>query len=174
MDKYEGMFKAEEIAYDVKRISNEIAKAEELSVKEPEVFKKVALGQMTAPEGMTDTAINIVYAEKMMAEGNMSEATRAIRNQTFKQTARGQEIAMEKARATNLNDPQSFIQQVIEAKMQNVGKKLWDLSVKKEGTAKQAATKKIKVEVDKLKAEIDRKKISISEAQEIIDKLRCK
>lgn len=174
-EKYKGLQDQADVQYDVKTLEDQIARAIELSDKEPARFKKIALGQMKAPEGMTDTAVNIVYAEKMLEAGNNAEAFRALRNHSLKQTERGQEIAMERARATNVNDAQAFMQQVIDARMQNIGKKLWEFSTKeKTGTARKATTEKIKREVETVKKEIDSKQLDIEEAQKLIDQLRCK
>jgi hypothetical protein len=173
--KYEGLQSSADVTYDVKTLEDQIARAMDMSEKDPVRFKKIALGQMNAPEGVTDTAVNIVYAEKMLAEGNNAEAFRAIRNHSLKQTERGQEIAMENARATNVNDAQAFIQKVIEAKMMNAGKKLYEFSTKeKTGSAKRATTEKIKQEVKRVKEVIDKKQLDIDEAQKLIDELGCK
>lgn len=173
--KYEGLQASADVTYDVKTIEDQIARAMDMSEKDPVRFKKIALGQMNAPEGVTDTAVNIVYAEKMLESGNNAEAFRAIRNHSLKQTERGQEIAMENARATNVNDAQAFIQKVIEAKMMNAGKKLYEFSTKeKTGSSKKAATEKIKQEVKRVKEVIDKKQLDIDEAQKLIDELGCK
>jgi hypothetical protein len=174
-EKYKGLQDQADVTYDVKTLEDQIARAMDMSEKDPVRFKKIALGQMNAPEGVTDTAVNIVYAEKMLAEGNNAEAFRAIRNHSLKQTERGQEIAMENARATNVNDAQAFIQKVIEAKMMNAGKKLYEFSTReKTGSAKKATTEKIKEEVKRVKEVVDKKQLDIDEAQKLIDELGCK
>jgi len=173
--KYEGLQSSSDVTYDVKTLEDQIARAMDMSEKDPVRFKKIALGHMNAPEGVTDTAINIVYSEKMLEEGNGAEAFRAIRNHSLKQTERGQEIAMENARATNVNDAQAFIQKVIEAKMMNAGKKLYEFSTReKSGSSKKAATEKIKQEVRRVKEIVDSKQLDIAEAQKLIDELGCK
>lgn len=161
--------------YTETNIVDQMAKAFEIVDTKPENAKRIALGFEQPPEGMTETAISIAYAEKMLEQGKVKEASDAIRSRSLRQTERGQEIVQERAASTNVNDPMTFIKQVIKARMDLAGKKAMKFSFKEEtSTEKQITTEKIKKETKTIKEKfIDNKKLDIEEAQRIIDSLIC-
>jgi len=156
-------------------IADQMARAFEFLKAEPELSRRVAFGMEPAPAGLRETAVAIAYAEAQKEAGNLKEFSDAYRSRSLRQTARGQEIVLEKAAATNVHDPAVFIEQVLQKRMENQGKKLWELSAKKEGSASgRKAFEKIKSEAKNIKRTVvSSREMDIAEAQAIIDSLIC-
>lgn len=162
-----------EASYTTISLSDQMARAFEFVEKNLALAKKIAYGMEPAPAGLKESAISIAYNEKMFLDGNIKEFGKSYRSRSLRQTARGQEIVLEKAAAVNQNHPLYFARQVIEARTALAGKKMFDVKTKIEEPAK-LAYKKIKSEAASMKKEIvDIKKLDIAEAQKIIDELTC-
>jgi hypothetical protein len=162
-----------EASYTTISLADQMARAFEFVNNNLALAKKIAYGMEPAPAGLKESAISIAYNEKMFLEGNIKEFGKSYRSRSLRQTARGQEIVLERAAEVNQNHPLYFARQVIEARTALAGKKMFDVKTKTEAPAK-LAYKKIKAEAASVKKEIvDVKKLDIAEAQKIIDELTC-
>lgn len=175
-DKWENELALEPQAMYTKiGIADQMARAFDFIKAEPDLARRVAFGMEPAPNGLRETAVAIAYAENQKELGNLKEFSDSYRSRSLRQTARGQEIVLERGAATNINDPEHFIKQVLEARMSQQGKKLWQLSAKpeKEITGKKGF-EKIRQEVKPLKRTVsETRKMDIEAAQRIIDSLIC-
>lgn len=175
-EKYETELKEEPLAlYSKIGIVDQMAKAFHIVEKNPEIARKINYGMEEAPVGVRESAVSIAYAETMRESGNWKEYANAVRSRSLRQTERGQEIVLERAASTNVNDPQNFIKQVLEARMELVDKKAMDFSFKEKPVGTKAkVTEKIKGEARSIKDKfLDKKKMDMEEAQRIIDSLIC-
>lgn len=175
-EKYSDELKDESGAtYSEVQIVDQMAKAFEIVDNNPINAKRIAYGMEVAPEGVRESAISIAYAEKMRETGNIKEYSNATRSRSLRQTERGQEIVLERAASTNLNDPVNFIKQLLQARIEGIGKKSFKFSFKEKSiTEKKAFINKVKSESKTIKDKfLDKKKIDIEEAQRIIDSLIC-
>jgi len=164
-----------EANYTTINLADQMARAIKFVDENPKLAKKIAYGMEPAPSGLRESAVSIAYNEKMYQEGNMGEFGKSYRSRSLRQTARGQEIVLEKAAEVNQNHPLYFARQVIEARTAQIGKKLFEISKdsKTEAPVKRAL-KKMNEKTESLKKEIvDSKTLDITEAQKIIDSLIC-
>ena len=164
-----------EATYTTIGIADQMARAVKFVDENPKLAKKIAYGIEPAPAGLRESAVSIAYNEKMYQDGNMNEFGKSYRSRSLRQTARGQEIVLERAAEVNLNHPLYFARQVIEARTAQIGKKLYELSTKdKPDAPAKRAYKEINEKASRLKKEIvDTKTLDITEAQKIIDSLIC-
>lgn len=159
--------------YTTVSIPDQMSRAFQLAEQEPKLTKKVAYVMEPSPSGVRETAVSIAYANKMLEEKNYEEFGKAYRSRSLRQSARGQEIVLEKGADVNINSPEHFMKQVLDARANQAGKKIFDVK-KSEGGPKQEAMKRVRVEAGKLKQEIvQQKNLDIQEAQKIIDGLIC-
>lgn len=164
-----------EAQYTTISLADQMARAVKFVDENPAFAKRIAYGMEPAPSGLRESAVSIAYNEKMYQEGNMAEFGKSYRSRSLRQTARGQEIVLERAAEVNQNHPLFFARQVIEARTAQLGKKLFELSTKeKPESPARRAYKEINDRASRLKAEIvDSKSLDITEAQKIIDSLIC-
>lgn len=136
---------------------------------------RIATGMKEAPKGQTSAAVNIVMAEKALADGDYQLYSSLVRNRSIAQTRRGQEIVSEKLSVTD-NNVARYVKDVIGTRLEKLGDGyLAGVDKIKGESKKQRAIKIIDKEVKKAKQKISRsKEMDIQEAQSIIDKLICK
>jgi hypothetical protein len=174
-EKYKEELEAQpEATYTEVTIADQMAKSFEIVKKHPDRAKNIALGVEPAPAGLTESAVSIAYAETMMSKGKWAEFAEATRSRSLRQTQRGQEIVMEKAAATNVNDPVAFTKKIIQARMEVIGKKGYKPNFfDKKDTPKTRFTEKVKQESKRARNELNKKQLDIKEAQKLIDELKC-
>ncbi len=174
VEKYEEELSSQPNAfYPTINIADQVAKSIDLLEADPELGRKIAYGMEQSPNDIRETAVAIVYAERMLEEGNYEEYGRVVRARSLRQSLRGQEIVLEKSASTNVNNPEHFISQVVNAKMALAGKRFMNVKAKKDAPSKRALDR-IKKETSKIKKDIvNLESIDISEAQKIIDSLAC-
>lgn len=173
--RFEAELEGQDAYYNRVTLAEDTAKAIEFADKETELARKIAMGLIDPPAGMTETGVAIAYAEKMRAAGNMKEFARAERSRSLRQTRRGQEISAERGRA-NENSEDSFIREVLRRRIENAGRKQWDLSTmlsSDKDSLYKRGTARLKKETDVLKKAVETRKLDIAAAQKIIDKLIC-
>ena len=164
-------------SYEVTNMADEVAKALQFVDEFPAQARRVALGIEPPPYGLvdTETAISIAYAEKMLEQGNYQAVADAERSRSLRQTQRGKEISMERGRVAN--SPQAFIQEVVKARMELAGKKLFaglaDVKRSEKQSYASKAADRIKKEAETLKKVVNSKKVDAAEAQKILDSIVC-
>jgi hypothetical protein len=158
--------------YNRLNLAEDTAKAVAFVEQSPEIARRIALGLELPPEGYTETAISIAYAEKMGSEGNFKAQADAERARSLRQTRRGQEIVAERGRVTQ-NSPALFIQQVIKARLQALGTQNLRFVTGKEKSVKTAATEAIDREKAKVEKRLKDRRMRIQEAQTLLEKLTC-
>lgn len=162
--------------YNKVNLADDTAKAIKFVQSYKDRARRVAMGIETAPDGVTETAVSIAYAEEMRDKGNWQEYADAERSRSLRQTRRGQEIAAERGRA-NENSPDFFIQKVIKSRLELAGKRLFaGLKSLTQGEAEsysKRATEQLSKQTKSLKRKLDSKKLSIAEAQSVLDSLIC-
>ena len=175
-EKYESELKdVEKVEYSTIEIADQMARAFDFLDKEPVSAKRVSLGIESAPEGIKETAISIAYAEKLLESGDIQGAADALKSRSLRQTARGQEIVLERAASTNVNDAVHFAKQVLDARMENAGRKTYEISKEqKTKTSKRRVMDKVEKEANRARKFLQDKELDIKEAQSIIDGLLCK
>ncbi len=163
--------------YDVKNNAEQMAKAEMLFEQNPDIAERIAYGRQKAPEGILSTAVNIYYTQKMLDDKQFDKAEKALRQQSLQQTLRGQEIQIESKRATNLNDPQLFMQDVINKKLDLAGTKLVaskDETIKGEKKSpKRAIAERITQDIKAAETEIEKQQLSNEDFIKILKELSC-
>jgi len=166
----------EDASYSVKNLKEEAAKAVELIATDKQKAFDIAMGSEKSPDVLS-TSVNIALSEKALEEGNYTLYNTLVKNRSFEQTRRGQEIVAEKGSITD-NSTTRYVKELISAKLSEVGKNYTEglkESVSKKSSAKERGLKKIKDEVKKAKEKISKtKELDLAEAQSIIDKLTCK
>jgi hypothetical protein len=170
----------EDLMFDEVKIKDEIEKATDLIAKDKQKAYNIAIGAEKSAE-VTQTAVNIVMAEKALEDGNTELYSKLIKNRSLAQTRRGQEIVTEKASVTD-NTTTKYVKELLSTRLEQLGKKylmgLKDVTQKQgakvEKGAKEQAIQTIDEETAKAQKAIEKKKLSIKKAQEIIDGLTCK
>lgn len=162
-----------DVNYNRLNLADDTAKALEFIEKNPKEAKKIALGLMGAPEGVTETAISIALAEQASENKDYALQAQLERSRSLRQTRRGQEIVAERGRF-NENSPHFFMQQVLQARIENAGKTRFKfLSKNKSEKVATGAQAKMKEGSESIKATV-KKKLSASDlAQNVIDQLTC-
>jgi hypothetical protein len=161
--------------YHVMDRAEDAAKGSRLVEEQPEIARRVALGLEPPPNGVTDTAVSIAYAEHMRDQENWHEVAQSVRSRSLRQTRRGQELSAEQG-AVNEHSTDSFIKRVLTARLEQAGKPLLVRAEKGKGEAQKAKSKAVKsleAETVKLKEIVDSKALDLSEAQKIIDSIIC-
>lgn len=168
-----GEFADFDVNYNRLNIAKDTANALEFIEKYPIEAKKIALGLMGAPEGITETAISIALAEQADEKGDHALQAQLERSRSLRQTRRGQEIVSERGRF-NENSPHFFMQQVLAARLENAGKTRFKFLSKKRGEkSASGAEAKMKEGAEAIKATVKKKLSAADMAQSVIDKLTC-
>lgn len=162
-----------DVNYNRLNLAKDTANALEFIEKNPKEAKKIALGLMGAPEGVTETAISIALAEQAANNKDYALQAQLERSRSLRQTRRGQEIVAERGRF-NENSPHFFMQQVLAARIENAGKqKFRFFSKKKSETVANSAEAKMKEGSEAIKQTIKKKLTAADLAQNVIDSLTC-
>lgn len=162
-----------DVNYNRLNLAKDTANALEFIEKNPKEAKKIALGLMGAPEGVTETAISIALAEQASQNKDYALQAQLERSRSLRQTRRGQEIVAERGRF-NENSPHFFMQQVLAARIENAGKqKFRFFSKKKSETVANSAEAKMKEGSEAIKQTIKKKLTAADLAQNVIDSLTC-
>lgn len=166
-----GAYSELDVNYNRLNLAEDTARAMEFVEQNPKEAKKIALGLMGAPEGVTETAISIALAEKAAAAKDYELQAQVERSRSLRQTRRGQEIVAERGRF-NENSPIYFLQQVLQARLDNLGKpsKVRFLGKKKPSANAQT---RISQAADGAKAAVKKHMSAAEMAQNIIDELTC-
>ena len=168
-----GEFADFDVNYNRLNIAQDTANALDFIEKNPVEAKKIALGLMGAPEGITETAISIALAEQATEKGDYALAAQLERSRSLRQTRRGQEIVSERGRF-NENSPHFFMQQVLAARLENAGKTRFKFLTKKKGErSATGAEAKMKEGAEAIKATVKKKLSAADLAQNVIDQLTC-
>jgi hypothetical protein len=162
-----------DVNYNRLNLADDTAKAIEFVEKYPNDAKKIALGMMGAPEGVTETAISIALAEKAAEDKNYELQAQLERSRSLRQTRRGQEIVAERGRF-NENSPHFFMQQVLVARMEKAGKTKFRFFKKRGESVYAGAEAKMREGSDSVKQAVKRKLSAADLAQSVVDKLTCK
>ncbi len=168
--------------YDKITLKGDAERAVKLLETDPERAMSIARG-FEDPKPGDPTLFDIINAAALKAfdEGNAKLGTQLINKVSLTATRYGQNIVTLRGNFNN-NTPQSFIKQVIDNRLEALGKlNITDVSKRLSGrkqTPKTKATAKIDVEVERLqkrvKSEMKLKQNKIQLAQSIIDSLKCK
>jgi hypothetical protein len=160
--------------YAKKNLEVETSKAVDIIATDKQKAFDIAMGSEESAEVLS-TSVNIALAEKALEEGNYTLYNTLVKNRSFAQTRRGQEIVAEKGSVSN-NDTSQFVKELINSRLADVGKK-YTTDIKetfKKSSAQKRGLDKIDAEVKKVKAKVSRNlEIDLAEAQAIIDKLAC-
>lgn len=168
-----GAYAEADVNYNRLNLAQDTANAMEFVEANPKDAKKIALGLMGAPEGVTETAISIALAEKAADAKDYGLAAQLERSRSLRQTRRGQEIVAERGRF-NENSPVYFLQQVLQARLDNAGKESRVRFLSKEGqTKRQSAQAKIQENAEAAKTAVKKRLSAVDLAQNIIDELTC-
>lgn len=167
----------EDTPYDQLKLKEQADKAVELATTDKEKLYRIAVGSEVSPE-ITQTAANIVLAEKALADGNRDLYATLVKNRSLANTRRGQEIVSEKGSVSD-NSTARYVKELISAKMSALGKSyLGTLKeynpLKKKSTDVQKASDIIQKEVMKAKEKVNTKEMDLKEAQSFLDRLTCK
>lgn len=141
----------------------------------PEQALRVAMGFEKPPEGQTANAISIAAAFKAKDEGNVRLWKDLILKTSLRSTRFGQEIVSLRGKF-NDDSPENFIKQVIDTRMNKLGKSLVsdaESAIGKEKSVKTRAIDKIDREVERLQKRLKKDRSKIQMAQDIIDSLKC-
>lgn len=169
-----GEFADTDTNYNKLNLAKDTANAIEFVEQYPKEAKKIALGMMSAPEGITETAISIALAEKAAENGDYALQAQLERSRSLRQTRRGQEIVSERGRF-NENSPHFFIQQVLQARMEAASRPKFRFAIKKGGKEGRAQQTGVKIEqgAESVKRAVKAKLSPIELAQDIINELTC-
>ena len=167
--------------YDKISLEEDAEKAATLLKKSPERAMRIARG-FEDPKPGDPTLFDVMNAVAIKAfdEGNAALGTEMINKVSLTATRYGQNIATLRGNF-NSNSPQSFIKQIIDNRLEALGKTRLtevDKMIGRKKTAKTRATAKVDIEVEKLKKRVQKemklKQDKIALAQSIIDSLKCK
>jgi hypothetical protein len=158
--------------YKQANLANETEKAINFVEKNTDDARKIALGYKNPPNDSLGNSIATAYREKMLQNGDISEYTQTLTNQSLRSTRMGQEIASLKG-TVNDNSPTHFVQKVIAQRMENVGSKIPKTTGQPTANASKV-TQQIDREVEQLKKIANYKKVDLQAAQSLIDSLICK
>lgn len=161
-----------EANYNKLNQDQDIKNALDFIEKNPIQARKIALGMMNAPEGITETAISIAVAEKALDDGDYGLQAQAERSRSLRQVRRGQEIGTERGRF-NENSPHYFIQQVLAARTEKAVKDGFRFSNKSKSIKSRFMNEKIDTGVVSIKKIIKKKLSATDLAQKVIDDLTC-
>lgn len=166
----------EDVTYTEVNLKNETEKAADLIEKDKQNAYEIAMGIESSSE-LLSTSANIALAVKALEEGNLTLYNTLIKNRSFAQTRRGQEIVAEKGSVTD-NSVDYFVKEIINSRLANLDKD-YTRGIKTADTLKKSSPQKrglekIKKEVDKAKKALEStKELDLAEAQSIIDSLAC-
>lgn len=165
----------DEAGYENIKLKEDAQRAVELLAKDKAQAYRIAMGAEASPD-VTSTAVNIAMAEQALTEGNNSLYSQLVKNRSFEQTRRGQEIVAEKGSVTD-NSTSRYVKELLQARLENAGKKYLDNLkelIGKKTSTKEKAQAKITAEVKIAKEKISNKELDMKEAQSLIDRLACK
>ena len=151
----------------------DVANAVMFESKHPELAIRIGKGLEYPPQGITETAIARVAAQRALERNDHALWSQLVASRSLRQTRRGQEIVSEKGQVTN-DSPEYFIRQVLKEKQAvALEKKGWVYAFKKK--KKMSFAMMIEDEVENAKTKVD-KAISnnLKSAQSILDSITCK
>lgn len=154
-------------------LKEDAARASDLLVKDRQEAFDIAMGKKASPD-VTSTSVNIVMAEKALADGNVELFSRLTKKRSLDQTRRGQEIVSEKSSISD-NSVSRYVRELIETRLNLLGNSYLGKAVEfaTKQSPKQKATKIIDSEVAKLTTKINGKKLDVKTALDLLDKLKC-
>lgn len=161
----------EEVQYNKVNLEKDIAKAIDTVNKDKNNALDIALGRKAPPEGQTSTSVNIVIAEKALAEGNYKLYADLVKNRSLEQTKRGQEIVAEKGSVTD-NSTARYVKELVSLRLDKLG----NLTIRErfgKNSAKEKAMGKIDSEVKIVEEKIKGKKLVMNDALKLLDQLKC-
>lgn len=163
--------------YDKVSLKEDAQKAVDLLQNDPQKAMRIAQGYdaATLSDPLEFNVANAV-ALKAFQEGNAALGTKVMNRLSQTATRFGQNIVSLRGNF-NDNSPQNFMRQVIDARMEKLGKSIaTDASkaVGKPRSAKTRAVEKIDREVEKLQKIMKKERMKIDFAQDILDQLTCK
>lgn len=106
------------VKYEVTSFVDQIAKAQQVIEDKPEDAKRIALGEVEAPAGLTATAVNIELAKQALEKNDMKSYVDFVNKRSLIQSKRGQEIVMENIIEKDSVD--DIVKQVIERRKEIV------------------------------------------------------
>lgn len=161
-------------SYEAMQMKKDAEKAVDLLATDKELAYKVAMNVETLAD-QTNTAVNIAMAEQALREGNLSLYNQLVKNRSFAQTRRGQEIVAEKGSVTD-NSTARYFKELLNIRMEKLGDRyLSDVrDIFKKTSKKKQALEAIDKEVVKAQKKLKNKEIDLAEAQKLIDALMCK
>ena len=160
-------------SYNRLNLAKDTANALEFVRQNPKDAKKIALGMMGAPEGITETAISIALAEEAGFNKDYELQAQLERSRSLRQTRRGQEIVSERGRF-NVNSAHHFMNEVLAARFEIVGKKfIYRVKSGKVETRTQVAQGKIQEGSESVKRTVKKKLSAVDLAQNVIENLTC-
>ncbi len=160
-------------SYNKLNLAKDTANALEFIRQNPKDARKIALGMMSAPEGITETAISIALAEQAGFEKDYELQAQLERSRSLRQTRRGQEIVSERGRF-NENSAHHFMSQVIAARYDILGKKfIYRAKNGKIESRSQVAQAKLAEGTESVKRTVKRKLSPVELAQSVIEQLTC-
>lgn len=127
----------------------------------------VVYGNNTPPKGTTTLAVKIAYAEKMIEEGNMTEAQRVFKGASLRATKEGQDIWSIQTMVSN-DSPAHVLMRVFNGLAQDAGNKIKGI-----GTSKEKYITELDKGISKMKQEISGSKLSAQDLKSYIESLVC-
>lgn len=165
-----------DVNYNKLNLEQDVQNALTFITNSPQAALRVGLGLEQPPAGQTETSISIALADKAFRDGDIKLMARLESSRSRRQTRRGQEIVAERGRF-NENSPHTFIKEVMDRRLKDLGSNLEGALARVKGRAKsvkEAAILQIDENVAKIKRKINIERYKIKSAQEIIDSLICK
>ncbi len=163
--------------YNKVGLKEDAQKAVDLLKNDPEKAMRIAQGYDPSSSGdPLEFNVSNAVALKAFNEGNAALGTKIMNRLSQTATRYGQNIVSLRGNF-NDNTPQNFMRQVINARMEGLGKSIVTDAAKSVGkgmSAKTKAVEKIDKEVEKLSKLMRAEKNRIKLAQDVIDSLTCK
>ncbi|MBP9786076.1 MAG: hypothetical protein KBC72_00590 [Acinetobacter sp.] len=166
----------DDVKYNKMTIKDEIGKSVDLLEQDPERAYRIAKGYEEAGE-FNPTTTNIAVAEKALADGNHGLYGDLTRKRSLDLTKKGQDIVAEKASVTD-NSTAKYVKKLLQSRADNI--KLSEFkSMKRKAMGKkmskaEVVTDAINQEVVKLKEKVSSRKMNIKEAQNFLERLKCR
>jgi hypothetical protein len=148
-------------------------KAVELVATDKQRAYNIAMGIEQSAEYLS-TSVNIALAEKALDEGNFTLYNTLVKNRSFEQTRRGQEIVAEKGSITD-NSTTRYVKELLASRLAELGKNYTSDIKLETKSAKAKGLERIKTETKKMKKTVsEAKMMDVQRAQKFIDSLICK
>ena len=160
-------------SYEVTNLEADIKRAMKFVIADPDRAFRIAMGIEPAPDGILENNISHVVAQMMTEKTDLVDAARTFKAISFRQTARGKEIASEKS-WINANSASHFVKLLLQSRMEKIGKISFDPRVPESKSRVKTAQKKIREKTLKVKEEVLAAEINMDELQSAIDDLVCK